>query len=184
MAVDDALIEPQESIPCLAVGGITDDAEALPGESPDKRIGESGAKHGGVSEGKPLAVVGCSLLGSIAGQKGSPRVAQILQGATPEQQLPAVGSEPVIDARDKDVVIQAGRGAENEACIVETVTGGKVIGNGLTRAESPVEITGLTRIQHGGINADVLRVEQRKLGGCNRDQVAVHVQIPEDSLAH
>jgi len=54
-------------------------------------IRESRAKNGGVAEGEPLAVVGAGLLGSIARQEGGSRVPQILQCATPEDEVPAVG---------------------------------------------------------------------------------------------
>src|SRR5260370_11369899 len=107
-------MQAQKCVPCLVVWGITDDTKALPSESPYKRVGESGAKHSGVSDGRPFAMVGGSLLGRIARQEGGSGVAQILKGAAPEQQVPAVGGEAVIHASDKNVGIHARGRPENK----------------------------------------------------------------------
>src|ERR1700675_4431235 len=69
VAVGDALIKPQKSVPRLV--SITHSPKALPGESPMEGIGESGAKDGGVAEGEPLAVVDGGLLGGVSWQEGS-----------------------------------------------------------------------------------------------------------------
>src|SRR5258708_32482427 len=159
MAIGDALIQAQKCVPRLVVRGIADDTKALPGESPYKRIGKSRAKHSGVAHGRPFAVVGGSLLGSIAREERSSRIAQILQGAAPEQQVPAVGGEPVIHASDKNVVIQAGTRPENKAGIVETITGSKIVGYSLPRAERLIQITSPIGVLHGGINANTSWVE-------------------------
>src|SRR5216684_8581344 len=80
VAIVDALIQAQKCVPCLIVGGITDDAVALPCESPYKRIGKSGANHRGVSEGRPFAVVAGGLLRRVARKEGGTRVEKILRG--------------------------------------------------------------------------------------------------------
>ena len=130
-AIRDALIQPQKSVPRLV--GITHNAETLPGVSPMEGIGESGAKDSGVAEGEPLAVVGGSLLGSVSWQEGSSGVAQILQGAAPEDEVPAVGSQTVVRAGDENIVIKAGGSAENETGIVQTVTGRGIVGHRIAR---------------------------------------------------
>ena len=139
--VGDALIHPEERVPGLV--GITYDAEALAGESPVKRISERGAEHGGVAEGKAFAVIGSGLFGRIARQERGSRVAQILQRAAPEDGVAAIGGETVIDAGNENIVIQSGGSPENEASIVQTITGGSIVGYGPTGAEGPIEITGV-----------------------------------------
>src|ERR1700687_468536 len=166
VTIVDALIQAQKCVPRLIVGGVTDDAEALPGESPNKGIGESGANHRGVSEGEPFAVVAGGLLRRVARQEGGPRVAQILRGAAPEQQVLAVSGEPVIDSSNKNVVIQLGGRPENESGIVESISGGRVVRHRLTGAECFVEIAGVANeIDHGRINPYTSWVEVLQVRG-------------------
>src|ERR1700686_1872073 len=99
VAINEALIEPQEGVPRLV--GIADDAKTLPRESPEKRIGEIVAEHSGIAESKAFAVVDVRLLRRIAGQKWSAWVAQILERSTPEQQVPAVRGETIIKAGEE-----------------------------------------------------------------------------------
>src|ERR1700674_3733082 len=182
MAISDSLIQPQKSVPRLV--GITHHAKALPCVSPVKGIGESGAKNGGVAQCEAFTVVGGGLLGSISRKEGSSRVPQILRGAAPEQEVPAVGGKAVIRARDEDIVIQAGGGAENEAGIVQTIARRRIVGHRLTLAEDLIQVASVIgQVEHGGINPDVTRVKVFQVGrrkGCNS---AVHILIPEDSLA-
>ena len=163
VAVIDALIQAEECIPCLIVRGVTDNAETLPGESPYKRVSKSGAQNRSVSEGKPFAVIARGLLRRVAREERGPRVAQVLRGPSPEQQLLAVRGDSVIDSSDENVVIQAGRCAKNEASIVETISSGGIVGYCLTGAESFVEIPGVAGVQHGGINANAPWVEVREV---------------------
>src|SRR6202007_2377302 len=95
----------------------------------------------------------------------------------------AVGGEPVINACDENVVIQAGGCAKNESGIVEAISSGSIVGHRLPGAECSVEIARVAGVQHGGINPDTSRVEGREVGGCKRDQVGVSLQITKDSLA-
>ena len=57
--------------------------------------------------------------GGVPGRKGACGLIQILQRAAPEQRVLAVGGEVVVEAGDESIVIQADRGAETEAGIIE-----------------------------------------------------------------
>src|SRR6266403_5533755 len=76
VAVRDALIQAEKRVPWLV--GIAHHSEALPRESPVKGIGETWAEDCGVADDKAFAVVNRRLLRSIAWQKGSSWVPQIL----------------------------------------------------------------------------------------------------------
>src|ERR1700692_250920 len=141
VAIDNSLIKPQECVPRLV--GIADDAKALARVSPEKRISDICVEHGGVTESKPFAVVDVSLFRSIAWQEWGARVAQILERATPEQQMPAVRRETIIKAGDEDIVVQACGCAKNESSIIEPVPCGKIVGYGATGTKRLVEITGV-----------------------------------------
>src|SRR6266852_3714653 len=98
--------------------------------------------------------------------------------------MPAVGGETVIRARDEYIVIQTGGSAENEARIVQTVSGRKIIGYRLTRAEGLIEISRVTNeVEHCGINPNATRVEVLEVVRCKSDKVAAPVQISKDALA-
>src|SRR5258708_33565976 len=98
--------------------------------------------------------------------------------------MPAVGGETVIRARDEYIVIQTGGSAENEARIVQTVSGRKIIGYRLTRAEGLIEISRVTNeVEHCGINPNATRVEFLEVVRCKSDKVAAPVQISKDALA-
>ena len=74
--------------------------------------------------------------------------------------MPAVGGETVIDARDEDIVVEAGGRAENEAGIVQAISGGRIVGHRLPGAEGLIEITRVIgQVEHGGINPEMPRIE-------------------------
>jgi len=75
------------------------------------------------------------LLRSISRQERRSWVPQILQSAAPEDRMPPVGRQPVIRARDEDVVIQAGGCAKNKARIIQTIARGEIVRHGFARAE-------------------------------------------------
>ena len=70
-------------------------------------------------------------------------VDRFLEGPAPEQQVPAVCRETIINTSDEDIVVQFGGCAENESGVVEAITGGKIVGYGPTGAERLIEITGV-----------------------------------------
>src|SRR5467141_199002 len=136
VAIGETLIQSQKCVPWLV--RIAQDPNALPGESPTEGIGKSGAQDSCVANGKSFTVVDIGLLGSIARQEGGTRIANILQVASPKDEVLAVGAEAVIRTSDENIVVQAGRRAENETGVVQTVTGEKVVGNRPTRAEGSI----------------------------------------------
>src|SRR6267143_408648 len=94
-----------------------------------------------------------SLLGNIAREEGGARVAQILQIAAPKDEVPAVRGEAVIRASNENIIIIAGRRAENEACVIQSITGEKIVGNRLPRAKGLIQIASVTdEVEHEGIN--------------------------------
>src|SRR6266403_1388009 len=163
VAIGDALIEPQKSVPRLVV--VAHNAEALPRVSPTEGIGESRAKNSGIAEGEPFAMVCGVLLGSVSGQEGGSGVSQILHGAAPEDQVPAVGGETIIHAR-----------AEGPIQISRVI--GNVEHGGINPGRSPWGI---------GIGAtpwvEVHEIAGRQGEDFNRSGCWIDILIPEDTLA-
>src|SRR5260370_30780987 len=122
-------------------------------------IGERGIEDGKIAEYETFAVIEGGLFRGIARQERSARVAQVLQRAAPEQAMPAVGGETVIEFRDENIVVELCGRAENKAGIIQAVAGGKIIGDRLTGAERLIEITGvIDQIEHGRINPETARI--------------------------
>jgi len=123
-------------------------------------IGESGTENREVAEDKTFAVINGGLFRSITWQERSARVAQVLQRASPEQSMPAVGGETVIESRDEDIVVKLGGRTENKTCIIQAISCGKIIRHRPTSAECLIEITGAVgQIEHGWINPEMARIE-------------------------
>jgi hypothetical protein len=90
----------------------------------------------------------------------------------------------VIDARNEDIVVQASGCAEDVTGVIQAVSGGRVVGHGLTGTEGPVEITSvIDQVQHGRIDPDPARIQVLELCGSKGGGPAVYVYILKDTLA-
>src|SRR5258708_27234244 len=149
-----------------------------------ERIVESGTENRDIAEDKSFAVIKGSLFRSITRQERGARVAQVLQRAAPEQTVPAVGGEMVIEFRDEDIVVKLGGRAENKTCIIQAISRGRIIGHRLTGAKGLIEITGVIgQIEHGRINPEMARIKICLVRRSESRDPAVHVYIAKDALA-
>src|ERR1700730_18318425 len=123
-------------------------------------IGESGTEKRDVAEDKAFAVSKGGCFRCITWQERSARVAQVLQRAAPEQSVPAVGGETVVQSRDEGIVVQLGGRSENKTRIIKAISSGRIIGHRPAGAECLIEITGVVgQIEHGRINPEMARIE-------------------------
>src|SRR5260370_40162435 len=104
-------------------------------------IGESGTENRDVAEDKTFAVINGGCFRCIPWQERSARVAQVLQRSAPEQSVPPVGGETVIESRDDGVVVGLGGRSENRTRIIYPLSGGSTIGHCPPGADGSLEIT-------------------------------------------
>src|SRR5216684_4769221 len=123
MAIGDSLVEPEESIPRLI--GIADECSALASKSPMKSICQGVAQYRRISNREPLAVIQDSLLWGSTREKRRLRIAEILKGAAPEQNLLSVGGKVVVHAGDDRVVVQTDWRGKAVSGVVHSVTYGR-----------------------------------------------------------
>src|ERR1700692_1462285 len=146
-------------------------------------ISESGIENPEVTDDKAFAVISGGFLRSIAWQKGSSGVAQVLQGPAPKQSMPAVGGETVIESRDEDIVVKLGGRAETVTCIMQAITRRKIVGHGVPVTKGLVQVARVTWVEHRLINPETLRIKELKLSGVPRNERAAHSHIAENPLA-
>lgn len=174
VAKRDALVRAQKFVPLLV--GVADQAETLACKSPVKRICDCGTEYRYVTEGKAFTVIGNGLFGGVAGQKRRSGIAHILQIAAPEKTVSAISREVIVEARDKGIIVQTGRRAEDEPGVIQSVASRRIVGWRAPATESATEITRMTdRIEHRGINTDTVGIEIQKIIGVHDGHPAVHV---------
>src|ERR1700723_174095 len=80
--------------------------------------------------------------------------------------MPAVGAEAVIQPHNRDIVVQTCGCAKHEACVVQTIPGGRIVRHRVPGAERLVEVAGVIgQVEHSGINPETLGVKKLELGG-------------------